>query len=75
MLRGIIVEGEIIDDDGENRGGDGIAPEGRKESDGCFDMLLTDYSRDLDLGLFQRHGDDDRHATRPRQTAGRRDFG
>lgn len=44
MLRGIIVEGEIIDDDGENRGGDGIAPEGRKESDGCFDMLLTDYS-------------------------------
>jgi hypothetical protein len=44
MLRGIIVEGEIIDDDGEKRGGDGIAPEGRKESDGCFDMLLTDYS-------------------------------
>ena len=38
MLRGMMVEGEMLEEGGMERGGEGIAPEGRKESDSRLDI-------------------------------------
>lgn len=36
--RGMMVEGEMLDDGGMECGGEGIAPEGRKESESRLDI-------------------------------------
>ena len=38
MLRGIMVEGEMLEEGGMECGGEGIAPEGRKESGSRLDI-------------------------------------
>ena len=44
MVRGMMVEGEMEEEGGMERGGEGIAPDGRKESESRLDMVSIGIS-------------------------------